>query len=129
MVNLEILHLWRASSRFNVSNKFIMQDQARLIRSEQEMFARSDGNAENFHVRLHDNNSTTIFNITFQVNGIVKATIEIPIGVFGIFFPDFLGAIPFLKDDLLVMEIVGYTDAAVTGIEHSVDLKFFPLTP
>lgn len=125
LTDIVLLHLWRGSERFSTNNQFQMSDQTAQIRSEQEMFARSNGTMERFRVRIKTNDSTTMMSFTFQINGIIKQTIgPILIGQTGVFLPSNQLPLSFLKDDLLVMQITNFSSAVFSDMEWGIDLKF-----
>ncbi len=120
-----ILHLWRYSKRQFANNLFTMSNVGNLIRDRSDLFARSLGTAETFFLRVQDNDSSTDFSLTFQVNGIVKATIgPILVGQTGKFLPGNQLPISFAKDDLLVIQLTGFTQALFSNMEWGIDLKF-----
>lgn len=123
MTDIAILHLWRSSERF-ASNTFQMADQNRSLRTDQELFARSAGTMERFRIRLLNNNSTSQLTFTFQINGVIKQTIgPIPVGQVGVFLPALQLPLSFVKDDLLVIQLTGYS-GPLSDIEWNCDLKF-----
>ena len=120
-----LLHLWRGSQQHNASPQYQFSDQGIRPLSEQEFFAPHDGTMERFRVRVHFNTSTANVTITFLKNGIIQRTIG-PVLVWqtGLFLPSNQGQLPFDKDDLLVMQIVGATFPGSFEMEMNCDLRF-----
>ncbi len=99
-----LLHYWRCSWKYQTSGPaFQFNDIRQGVRHREEFFARGNGTMTNFGLRIYENGSTQPLFFTFQVNGIVKTTIELLVSDVGTFLPDIQLPIPFLKDDLLVI--------------------------
>ncbi len=121
-----LLHLWRVSFRYSTASGpfFQMNDTRQSARHRQEYFARGIGTADRFILRIYDNPSTSPMTWTFQVNGVIKATISILAGQIGTFLPASQLPVPFAKDDLLVIGISGQAGPDNVRAEIDLDLKF-----
>jgi len=121
-----ILHLWRMSGR-NIDNAFIFADSKRISRAQEEVFAPYAGSMDRFVLRISNNPSTDLLQLTFQVNGIVQRTIvtDNP-GDVGVFLPANQLPLFFQKNDLLVIQVTGISVASFPIYEIDCDLHFIP---